>query len=117
MKRTGDVLPELIRMSITPDFIRNEIEKQSYEISLHADDERIADELTVSQLEFILLQCKIIEQYPDDPRGESCLTVGFTSEGTPVHIVCGRNPSGHLILITVYIPTMPKWKDPYTRNK
>lgn len=54
-------------MSITLDFIRNEIEKQSYEISLHADGERIADELTVSQLEFILSQCKIIEQYPDDP--------------------------------------------------
>ena len=33
-------------MSITLDFIRNEIEKQSYEISLHADDERIAEVLT-----------------------------------------------------------------------
>ena len=104
-------------MSITLDFIRNEIEKQSYEISLHADGERIADELTVSQLEFILSQCKIIEQYPDDPRGESCLTAGFTPEGTPVHIVCGKNPSEHLILVTVYIPTMPKWRDPYTRNR
>ena len=104
-------------MSITLDFISNEIEKQSYEISLHADDERIADELTVFQLEFILSQCKIIEQYPDDPRGESCLTVGFKPEGMPVHIVCGKNPSGHLIFITVYIPTMPKWRDPYTRNR
>jgi len=26
-------------MSVTLDFIRNEIEKQPYEISLHADDE------------------------------------------------------------------------------
>jgi len=26
-------------MSVTLDFIRNEIERQSYEISLHADDE------------------------------------------------------------------------------
>ena len=104
-------------MTITLDFIRNEIEKQSYEISLHADDERIADDLTVSQLEFLLLQSKIIEQYPDDPRGESCLTVGFTPDGTPVHVVCGKNRSGHLILVTVYIPTMPRWRDPYTRNQ
>ena len=80
-------------MSITLDFIRNEIKKQIYEISLHADDERIADELTVSQLEIVLSQCKIIEQYPNDPRGESCLIVGFTPEGIPVHIVCGKNPS------------------------
>lgn len=103
--------------SIIPDFIRAEIEKQSYEISLHADDERIADGLTISQLEFALSDCEIIEQYPDDPRGESCLVLGFTPEGISVHVVCGKNRSGHLILITVYIPTMPKWKDPRTRNR
>ena len=102
---------------ITSDFIRTEVEKQSYEISLHADDERIADGLTVSELEFVLSNCEIIEQYPDDPRGESCLALGLTPEGTPVHVVCGKNRSGHLILITVYIPTMPKWKNPYTRNR
>ena len=60
-------------MSISPDFIRAEIDQQSYEISLHADDERIADGLTVFQVEFILLRYEIIEHYPNDPRGESCL--------------------------------------------
>ena len=104
-------------MSITSDFIRAEIEKQSYEISLHADDERIAEGLTVMQLESVLSNCQIIEQYPDDPRGESCLALGFTPERRPVHVVCGKNPSGHLILITVYIPAMPKWRDLYTRNR
>ena len=104
-------------ISITPDFIHAEIENQTYEISLHADDERIVDSLTVSQLESVLLDCQIIERYPDDPRGESCLLLGFTPEGIPVHVVCGKKRSGHLILITVYIPTMPKWIAPYTRNR
>ena len=104
-------------MSITSGFIRAEIEKQSYEISLHADDERIAEGLTVIQLEVTLSHCEIIEEYPDDPRGESCLALGFTPEGRAVHVVCGKNPSGHLILITVYVPTMPKWRDPHTRNR
>ena len=54
-------------ISITPDFIRAEVENQTYEISLHADDERIADGLTVSQLELVLSDCQIIEHYPDDP--------------------------------------------------
>jgi hypothetical protein len=103
-------------MSITPEFIREEIAKQTYEISLHADDERIADGLTVSQVEVALSGCKVIEDYPDDPRGESCLTVGFTADGKRIQVVCGRNTLGHLVLVTVYIPTMPKWKDPYTRN-
>ncbi|MEW6328438.1 MAG: DUF4258 domain-containing protein [Thermodesulfobacteriota bacterium] len=104
-------------MNITYDLIRKEIETQHYEISLHADDERVAEGLTVSQIEYALLGCKIIEKYFDDPRGESCLVLGFTPEGIPIHAVCGKSRSGNLILITIYIPTMPKWKDPYTRNK
>ncbi len=104
-------------MSISIDFIKNEIEGQGYEISLHADEERIADGLTLSQLEYVLLHGKVIAEYPDDPRGESCLVVGFTPNETPVHVVCGKNRLGHLFLITVYVPTMPRWKDPYTRKR
>ena len=103
--------------SVTADFIRAEIAQQSYEISLHADEERLADGITVSDLELVLSHCAIIKQYPDDPRGQSCLVIGLTPEEKAVHVVCGKNPSGHLILITVYIPTMPKWRDPYTRNR
>jgi hypothetical protein len=104
-------------MAITLKFICREIEKQSYEMSLHADDERLDDELTVLQLEYALLNGTILETYPDDPRGESCLVLGFTPEGTPVHIVCGRKSAGHLFIITVYIPTMPKWRSPESRNR
>lgn len=43
-------------MSLTLDFIKAEIRQQSYEISLHADEERLADGLMVSQVEFTLLQ-------------------------------------------------------------
>lgn len=104
-------------MSVTPAFIRREIEKQTYEISIHADEEWFAEGLTISDLEAVLMDCEIIEQYPKDPRGESCLAAGFISPRIPVHVVCGRNRSGHWILITVYIPAMPKWRDPYARNK
>jgi hypothetical protein len=103
-------------MAITVEFIRQEIRNQQYEISLHADDERLAEGLSMREVESALLRCEILENYPDDPRGESCLALGFATDQNPVHIVCGRNRSGHLILITVYIPRLPKWKDPYTRN-
>lgn len=103
-------------MPITPAFIRSEVENQTYAISLHADDERLADGLVIANLEAALIGCEIIERYPKDPRGESCLVLGFIDE-KPIHFVCGKNPAGHLVLITVYIPSLPKWKDPYTRNR
>ena len=51
--------------SITPDLIRTEITQQSYEISIHADNERLADGLTVLQLEVALSNCEVLERYPD----------------------------------------------------
>lgn len=104
-------------MNLTADFIQDEIRKQTYEISVHADDERLADGLSISELEFALLSCRIIEDYPNDPRGASCLALGHTSQEKAVHVVCGRNKSGHLVIITVYLPAMPKWLDPVTRNR
>ena len=38
-------------MPFEPDFIRTEIDSQSYQISLHVDDERLADGLTIAELE------------------------------------------------------------------
>ena len=103
-------------MPFTPEFIHGEVENQNYLISIHADDERLADGLTVAELETALTNCEIIEQYPEDPRGESCLAIGFLGH-KPIHFVCGKNRAERLILITVYVPSMPKWKDSYTRNK
>jgi hypothetical protein len=98
-------------------FIRNEIAAQAYEISLHADDERLAEHLTVAEIEAALMTCEILEEYPEDPRGPSCLALGFAPGGPPVHVVCGRNSLGHLVWITVYVPAMPKWRDARTRNR
>ena len=77
-------------MPLMPDFIRREIENQTYLISTHADDERLADGLTILEVESALTSCDVLEQYPEDPRGESCLTVGFVGN-KPMHFVCGKN--------------------------
>lgn len=86
-------------------------------MSLYADEERISEGLLVSQLEFVLLQCEVIEQYSNDPRGESCLVLGYTNDNVPVHIVCGKKSMKNLFIITVYKPIMPKWVDPKNRNR
>ena len=104
-------------MSLTIEFIKNEVESGDYEISLHADEERIADDLTIEQIESALSKCELLEDYPNDPRGHSCLVLGFTDNDQPVHVVCGKTQQEKLVLITVYIPTEPKWSDPRTRGK
>ena len=30
----------------------------------------------------------MVEDYPDDSRGHSCLMLGFGKGGRPIHVVC-----------------------------
>jgi hypothetical protein len=91
-----------------------------YEFSIHAQQERLDDDLDIADIEQALLGGDILEQYPDDPRGESCLLLGLAA-GTPVHVVVGwaSRRAAHrktLRVITVYVPQPPKWVDPKTRG-
>jgi len=95
--------------------IRNKIQKNCYYFSRHADQERQNDDLMISEIEEAILNGRILEKYKDTGRGESCLVAGFTEEGKPIHIVCGMR-GDFIVIITVYIPTPPKFKTPYRRG-
>ena len=86
-----------------------------YLFSRHGDRERQNDNLSILDVEESILNGRILEEYEDTGRGESCLLVGFANSGKPVHIVCGYSGSS-LIIVTVYIPTLPKFKNPYERG-
>ena len=93
--------------------IRNIIRRRKYRLSYHAELERDADQITISEIEKALCsdQSAIIEDYPNDPRGSSCLILGFTSANRPIHIVCGLGDDQLLIIITVYQPDLDEWID------
>lgn len=90
-----------------------------YEFSKHAEKEREADMISTTELEEALKRSEIIESYPDDPRGSSCLVLGFAGQ-RPIHAVCSvkRDPE-ELFLITVYDPSKrPEcWIDRYKRRR
>lgn len=102
------------------DDIRYLISRDQYELSIHAQQERLEDDLDVVEIETALMQGELLEDYPEDPRGESCLVLGYA--GTkPIHAVIGwakTTPEDEKILriITVYIPQPPRWRDPWTRG-
>jgi len=97
------------------DWIRGKIKQSEYYFSKHGDQARQADNLTIIEVEESLLTGRILEQYPDTGRGESCLVAGFSDDGKPSHTVCGRR-GNWLAIVTVYIPTPPKFKSPYERG-
>jgi len=97
------------------DWIKKCVKNEDYYYSMHGDRERMNDNLMISDVEEALLSGRILENYPEDKRGESCLVVGFSDSGVPVHIVCGERDD-KVVIITVYIPRPPKFKTPYERG-
>ena len=56
----------------------------------------------------------IIENYPEDKRGYSCLINGKT-ESRSVHVVCAPKDE-YLAIITAYIPETNKWNKEFTKR-
>jgi hypothetical protein len=92
------------------DEIREKIRQRKYEFSRHAVDQSLLRGISVLEVEQTLLkQTEIVEDYPDDKYGPSCLILGFTDAARPLHIHCSY-PSRPLVkIITLYQPNPRLW--------
>lgn len=50
----------------------------------------------------------VIEDYPEDPRGHSCLMLGLGDGGRALHVVCAPKED-YLAIITAYRPGEQEW--------
>ena len=93
------------------DEIRKKIETEQFELSKHAVDQSIIRRISVQEIREISGDAELIEDYPEDKYGPSCLILGKTKEGRPLHIQCSY-PSRPLIkVITIYEPDPDLWID------
>ena len=58
----------------------------------------------------------IVEDYPEDPRGHSCLILGMESDGRAVHVVCSPRED-YLAIITAYLPDSVKWDSDFRTRR
>ena len=83
----------------------------AFEFSQHAVDQSILRHISVQELRDSIMVGKVIEDYPDDKYGPSCLILGFTTDGRPIHVQCSH-PSRSLIkIVTLYEPDPSLWID------
>jgi hypothetical protein len=89
--------------------IRHKITQNLFEFSQHAVDASLLWHISVQELCEAVAYGEIIEDYPHDKYGPSCLILGFTCAGRPLHIQCSY-PSRPLIkIITLYQPDPQAW--------
>jgi hypothetical protein len=62
-----------------------------------------------------ILSGDIIEEYPEDKYGPSCLILGKTKMGRPLHVQCSLPPT--VWIITLYEPDPQEWIDLRIRKR
>jgi hypothetical protein len=81
-------------------------------VSEHAYDEAVADDVSVVDVIDRTASGEVIEDYPDDSRGPSCLVLLRVGAEDAVHAVWAFDAgSARAILVTVYRPDPDRWSD------
>lgn len=97
------------------DRIIKNIKSGEYRFTIHALERCI--ERDISPLEIIdaLLSGEIIENYPEDKYGPSCLIKGITKKGRILHVQFSIEP---IWIITAYDPTLKpnEWDKEFKRR-
>ena len=68
--------------------------------------------ITTSEIHSVVELGEIIEDYPEDVRGHSCLMLGYGEGGRAIHVVCSPKDE-YLAIITAYLPDVTEWSDDF----
>lgn len=97
--------------------IRQKFAQQQFEFSRHAVDRLILRHITVTEVQQAIATGEVIEDYPQDKYGPSCLIAGFTVNGRPLHVQCSYPGRPLIKVVTVYEPDSDEWIDYKVRTK
>ena len=74
-------------------------------------DQSILRHITRKEILEAIENGEIIEDYPEDKFGPSCLICGKTSLERPLHVQCSYPTRPKVKIITVYEPDPEEWVD------
>ncbi len=71
----------------------------------------ILRKVSVREIREAISTAELIEDYPSDKYGPSCLILGVTDNKRSLHIQCSYPARPLLKIITVYEPDSKRWLD------
>jgi hypothetical protein len=72
--------------------------------------------ISPAEIDAVIAAGELVEDYPEDVRGHSCLLLGSGDGDRPIHIVCSPKPD-YLAVITAYIPQPDQWSADFKERK
>ena len=98
------------------DEIKRRVIIGDYRLTIHAFERCVERNVSPDDLKDVILSGEIIENYPVDKFGPSCLIHGTTETGKILHIQCSIDP---VWIVTVYDPTLKpeEWDESFKRRR
>ena len=92
------MLPQILKR------LRACIHERRYVATLHAEEEMNNDELSIFDVERVILTGEIVERQKDNETGEwKYLVRGLTLEEIAAVVVTKLSPTGKMVILTVFV--------------
>jgi len=96
--------------------VSKKVKTGDYRLTVHAFERCVERDIWPDELKEVIISGEIIESYPEDKYGPSCLIWGITEKGRILHVQCSLNP---VWIITAYDPTLnpEEWDTNFKRRR
>jgi hypothetical protein len=71
--------------------------------------------VSAQEVKQVILEGNVIEDYPEDVRGHSCLILGYGIGNRAIHVVCAPKDE-YLAVITAYLPDPGLWTQDFRKR-
>jgi hypothetical protein len=72
--------------------------------------------ISTQEVKLVVEKGEIVEEYPDDVRGHSCLILGRGTDERAIHVVCCPKEE-FLAIITAYLPSEKEWRNNFRKRR
>lgn len=97
------------------DALKNAFRNKRYVMTYHGSDRAAKRRVRAREIEQAIVSGTVVEDYPDDKYGPSCLILGYTEANRALHIQVSYSQA--IKVITVYEPSPDKWGDDLKTRK
>lgn len=96
--------------------IQASVKYSEFGLTLHAQQQITTRRIKVAEIRATILSdnAEVIEDYPEDPRGASCLVYGIV-DNKVLHIHISYPPE--IVIITAYKPDPARWMPDFKHRK
>src|SRR4030042_730356 len=95
--------------------IRRRVESGNYWFTIHGFERCVERSIAPEEMKYAIMHGEIIEEYPEDKYGPSCLILGKARNGKILHVHCSIDP---VWIVTAYDPALnPDGWDPEFKKR